>query len=88
MHNMGILVDNVRVHAKSLQSFLTLCSPMDSSIPAPLSVEFSRQEYWSELPCPPTGDLPEPGIKSASFTSPTLAGGFLTTSATWETLGR
>ena len=40
---------------------------------------FSRQEYWSGLPCPPPGDLPNPGIKP---TSPALAGGFLTTSAT------
>ena len=30
---------------------------------APLSVEFSRQESWSELPCPPSGDLPNPGIE-------------------------
>ena len=30
---------------------------------APLSMEFSQQEYWSGLPCPPPGDLPDPGIK-------------------------
>ena len=42
---------------------------------APLSVRFSRQEYWSGLPCPPPGDLPDPGIKSASLMSPALAGG-------------
>ena len=53
---------------------------------APLSIEFCRQKYWSGLPCPPLGDLPEPGIKPASLTSPALAGGFLTTSTTWETL--
>ena len=34
---------------------------------APLSMGFSRQEYWSGLPCPPTVDLPEPGIKPASI---------------------
>ena len=51
---------------------------------APLSVGFSRQEYWSELPFPPPGDLPNPGIKPASLMSPALAGGFFTTSATWE----
>ena len=33
---------------------------------APLSMGFSRQEYWSELPCPPPEDLPDPGIKPAS----------------------
>ena len=49
---------------------------------------FSRQEYWSEFPCPSPGDLPEPGIKPASLMSPALAGGFFTTSATWEALSR
>ena len=34
---------------------------------APLSVEFPRQDYWSGLPCPPSGDLPNPGIKSRSL---------------------
>ena len=46
--------------------------------------EFSRQEYWSGLPCPPPRDLPDPGIKSMSLMSPTLAGRFFTASATWE----
>ena len=44
----------------------------------------SRQEYWSGLPCPPPRDLPDPGIKAASLSSPALAGGFFTTSATCE----
>ena len=39
---------------------------------------FSRQEYWSGLPCPPSGDLSDPGTELASLTSPTLAGGFFT----------
>ena len=51
---------------------------------APLSMGFSRQEYCSGLPCPPPGDLLDPGIKPMSLVSPTLAGGFFTTSATWE----
>jgi len=51
---------------------------------APLIPGFSRQEYWSGLPCPPPGDLPSPGIEPRSLTSPALAGGFFTTSATWE----
>ena len=46
---------------------------------APLSLEFSRQEYWSGLPFPTPGDLPNPGIKPASLASPALAGGFFTT---------
>ena len=51
---------------------------------APLSMGFSRQEYWNGLPCPPPGDLPNPRIKPVSPRSPALAGGFFTTSATWE----
>ena len=51
---------------------------------APLSKEFSRQEYWSGLPCPPPGDLPDPGIKPVSLTPLALAGRFFTTSTTWE----
>ena len=50
---------------------------------APLSMGFSRQEYWSELPCSPPGDLPNPGIEPTSVISPALAGGFFTTSITW-----
>ena len=45
---------------------------------------FSRQEYWSGLPCPPPGDLPDPGIKPVSLMSPELAGGFFTIRATGE----
>ena len=45
---------------------------------------FSRQEYWSGWPCPPPGDLPNPGIEPMSLISPALAGRFFTTSATWE----
>ena len=43
-----------------------------------------QQEYWSVLPCPPPGDLPDPGIEPTSVTAPALAGKFFTTSATWE----
>jgi len=45
---------------------------------------FSRHEYWSGLPCTSPGDLPYPGIEPKSIASPALAGGFFTTSATWE----
>ena len=55
---------------------------------APLPIRFSRQEYWSWLPCPPPGDLPHPEIKPMSLTSPALAGKFFTTSATWKVLKR
>ena len=49
-----------------------------------LSMGFSRQGYWSGLACPPPGSLPDLGIQPMSFMSPALAGGFFTTSATWE----
>ena len=49
---------------------------------ASLSMGFSRQEYWSALPCPPPEDLPGPGIEPTSLLPPALAGGFFTTSTT------
>ena len=66
-----------------VQIFLTLWTVASQ---APLSMEFSRQEYGSGLPCPPPGALPDPGIESASLMSPAWAGGLFTTSATWEAL--
>jgi len=54
-------------------------TPWTVACQAPVSIGFFRQEYWSGLPCPPAGDLPDPGIKPASLMSPALAGGFFTT---------
>ena len=51
---------------------------------ASLSMGFSRQEYCSGFPCPPPGDLPDPGVEPTSLMSPALAGRFFTTSATWK----
>ena len=59
-----------------------LVTPWTVARQAPLSMGFSRQEHWKGLPCPPSGNLPNPGIESVSFMSPALAGGFFTTSAT------
>ena len=53
-----------------------------------LSVGFSRQEYWSGLPCPPPEGLPDPGIEPASLMFPALAGGFFATSTTLLLLSR
>ena len=50
-----------------------------------LSMEFSRQEYWSGMPFPPPGDLSDSGIEPVFPASSALAGGFFTTSSTWET---
>ena len=52
----------------------------------PLSMEFPRQEYWSGLPFPPAGDLPDPGIESVSSVSPALTGRFFTTEPPGKTL--
>ena len=49
-------------------------------------MDFSRPEYWSGLPFPSPGDLPDPGIKPTPRVSSALAGGFSTTIATWEAL--
>ena len=61
------------------QSCLTLCDPMDCSLQAPLSMGFSRQEYWSGLPFPSPGDLPSTRIKPIFPAAAVLAGGFFTT---------
>ena len=72
------------MNGKLLQSCPPLCNPMDCSPLGSLSMGFSRQEYCSGLPCPPPGDLPNPGIKLKSLMSPALGGRFVTTSATWD----
>ena len=56
------------------------------ALQAPLSVGFSRQEYWTGLPCPLPGDLSDPGIDPASLMYLALVGGFFTTSTSWEAL--
>ena len=61
------------------QSYLTLYELKDVARQALLSMEFSRQEYWSELPFLTPEDLPNPGIEPTSLTSPALADGFFTT---------
>ena len=57
----------------------TLAIPWTVARQAPLSMGFSRQEYWSGWPFPPPGDLPDQGIKPVSPASPALAGRFFTT---------
>ena len=72
----------MHMHAQSLSHVLLFVIPWTVAHQAPLSMGFPRQEYWSELPFPPPGDLPDPGIKPMSLASPALAGRFFTTSAT------
>ena len=58
-------------------------TPWTIALQAPLSKEFSKQEYWSGLPFSTPGHLPAPGIELLSLASPALAGGFFTHCATW-----
>ena len=67
----------------SLFSCVWLCKPMDCSPPVSSVHGILQQEYWSGLPCPSPGELPDPGIKPVSLKSPALAGGFFTTGATY-----
>ena len=66
-----------------IQLFVTLWTVAHQ---APLSMGFSKQEYWSGLPCPPPGDLLDPGIEPKSLVSPAVAAKFFTSGATWEAL--
>ena len=72
------------MHAKLLQSCLTLRDPMDCSLPGSSVHGILRQKYWSGLPCPAPGDLPDPAIGLMSLLSPALAGRFFATNSSWE----
>ena len=63
----------------------TLCDPMDCSPPSSSALGIFEARKL-ELPLPPPGDLPDPGIEPKSLKSPSLASGFFTTSITWETV--
>ena len=76
-YKRAMCITNVPSGFSHVQLFAT---PWTVALQPPLSMEFSRQEYWSGLPCPPPGDLPDPGIKNTCLMSPPLPGGFLTTS--------
>ena len=70
-----------RAHAKSLSRVQLSATPWTAAHQAPLSMAFSRQEYWSGLLFPSPEDLTNPGIKPESLKSPALAGRFFTTRA-------
>ena len=76
----------VHGHVCQVTSVVSNSDPMDSTCQAALSMGFSKQEYWSELPCSCPGDLPNSEIEPTSLMSPALAGGFFTTNTTWEAL--
>ena len=68
-------------HFSRVQLFATLWLV---ALQAPLCMGYSSQENWSGLPCPPPGDLSNPGIEPVFLTFPALAGGFFTSSTNWE----
>ena len=68
-------------HFSCVWCFVTLWTMAHQT---PLFMGFSRQEYWSRLPCPPPGELPNPGIEPTSLIFPSLTGRFFTTSTIWE----
>ena len=70
--------------ASLLQSWPTLCDPMDCSPPGSSVHGILQARVLEGVAMPSSGDLPDPGIKPASLRSPVLAGGFFTTSAAWE----
>ena len=84
---------HLEMHTKSYTNILTMCmlshfsrvqlfvNQWTIALQAPLSMGFSRQEYWSGLPFLSSGDLPNTGIEPTPLLSPALAGGFFTTSA-------
>ena len=85
--NNGIVTHHWSRHYLCVQSLgcvWLFATPWTVARQAPLSMGFSRQEYWSGLPCPSPGDLPDPGMEPRSLASPALAGKFFTARATWE----
>ena len=83
LHSLFILHECVLSCFSCVRLFVT---PWTIAHQPSLSMGCSRQEYWSGLPCPAPGDLPDPGVTLASLTSPALAGRFFATGAAWEAL--
>ena len=71
-------------YVKSLKSCLTLCDPVDCSLPGSSVHWILQAKYWCGLSFAPPEDDPNSGIKFVSLMPPALAGGFFTDSATWE----
>ena len=71
-------------HFSHVQLFRT---PWTIAHQAPLSMGLPKEKYWGGLPCPPPGDLPNPGVKLLSLATPALASVFFITSTTWEAQG-
>ena len=78
---MGPLFQEVSEVARHVQLFVTSWTV---ACQAPLSMGFSRKEYWRGVSCPPPGNLPDPGVKPTSHIPSALAGVFFTNSTIWE----
>ena len=76
---MIIFLTIFTICAQLLSHARLFVTPQTGGHQVPLSMEFSTQEYWSGLPFPPSGDLPNPGTEPRSPALPALAGGFFTT---------
>ena len=68
----GVQLDRLMIQRPSLSCVLFFVTLYTVAHQAPLSMGFSRQEYWSGLPCPPPGDLPNPGMELRSPSNPVL----------------
>ena len=77
-HGLILLLLSRFIHARLFATLWTVAHQ------TPLSMGFSSQGYWSGLPGPRPGDLPDPGIDPGCLMAPALAGRFFTTSTTWE----
>ena len=76
----GCLAPKPGIYASFMYSVMSDCAPMNCSLPgSSIHLGLSSQEYWSGLPFPPPGDLPNPGIQHKSAASPALVDGFFTT---------
>ena len=86
LHLICTLFDVKEIESVSHSMVSDSCDLWTVACSAPLSMRFPRQEYWSGLPFPSPGDLPDPGIEPTSLVSPALAGVFFTTSTMREAL--
>ena len=83
-HLLACERERVCVCVQSLSCVRLLVTPWTVAPQAPLSMGSPRQEYWSRLPFPIAGDLPNPGIKPVSLAPTALAGGFFTSGTTYD----
>ena len=79
LHRSKLLEQSLSTHAQSLSHVQLFATPWTVACQAPLSMGYSRQEYWSGFPFPPPGDLSDAGIKPVSPVAPALADRFFIT---------